>query len=96
METSTKTPNFDLIKFLSQANDRQLDTTMTTILSQLDEQKTPEQVKEGLRYVLDMSAHGGLASQMVMIVLDGEWRRLGGQINDLTEDQLGKKPNWLV
>lgn len=68
-----------LLVELSNAPDRQLDSSMTEYLKGLIG-KTDEEVKEGLKYVLDQSANGALASDFIMTVLHTLWISLGGQL----------------
>ena len=72
-------PNFELLRRLSEASDRELDAQMCEKLKQLLDQDTST-VTDGLLYILDMSARYSLASGFVMRILDHEWRRLGGKI----------------
>lgn len=67
-----------LLKYLSEAPDRQLDKSMADYAATLIGKST-EEVRDGLKYMLDQCANGGLASTFTMLVLDGEWKRLGGK-----------------
>lgn len=75
------TPNWDLLDKIATAPDSQLDATMVDKLKAL-KGKTTEEVKTGLHEILDLSAHGSLASDFVMRVLDHEWKRIGGKLDD--------------
>lgn len=81
----------NLLKILSAAPDRQLDKSMCDYLKSLVG-RSDEDVKKGVRYVLDASCNGGLASDFTMMVLDTMWKTLGGKLEDVPEDERGKKP----
>jgi len=74
-------PNYELIKRLSTGPETQIDAQLATILKEL-ENKPLEEVRTGLHRALDYGARYALASSFVMMVLDGEWRRLGGTPED--------------
>lgn len=79
-------PMWDIIEHLSNAPDSQLDKSMCEKLKELLELKSKsdskKEVADGLLYVLDMSVHGSLASEFVIKILDAEWRRLGGTVEE--------------
>jgi hypothetical protein len=73
--------NNEFLQHMTEAPNSQLDKTMTDHIKTLIG-KSAEEVKIGLKYVLDASAWGSLASDLVMEILDHEWRRLGGTLSD--------------
>ena len=74
-------PNHSLIAALAEGPDSQIDAQVAKILKTLKD-KTRDEVKDGLHKALDYGARYGMASSMVMTVLDGEWKRLGGKPTD--------------
>jgi hypothetical protein len=70
----------------------QLDPKMCEWLKELDGKAT-EEVRLGLKDVLDMSVHCALASGFVIKVLDGEWQRLGGKPGDPVSEKVLKMTN---
>lgn len=73
--------NNEFLELMSKAPDSQLDKTMTDRIKGLVG-KSAEEVKIGLKYVLDASVYGSLASGVVIKMIDHEWRRLGGTLSD--------------
>lgn len=73
-----------LLVELVNAPDRQLDKSMCEYLDGLIG-KSDEEVKQGLKYVLDQSANGGLASDFIMTVLHTIWISLGGKVEHKPE-----------
>lgn len=74
-------PHWAVLEKLAEGSDRQIDASMVKKLKAL-KGKTTDEVKTGLHEILDLSAHGALASDFVMRVLDYEWQRLGGKLTD--------------
>jgi hypothetical protein len=77
------TPNYEIIKMISEGPETQIDPQMSEILKELAGKPTPE-VRVGLHKALDYGARYALASGFVMTALDGEWKRLGGKPSDPT------------
>jgi hypothetical protein len=71
--------NNQFLKLLADAPDRQLDKSMADYAKTLIG-KSEEEVRDGLKHMLDQSANGGLASHFTMILMDAEWKRLGGKL----------------
>jgi len=82
-------PNFVLLEKMATAPSTQLDPEMCKWLKELDG-KTAEEVRLGLKDVLDMSVHCALASGFVIKVLDAEWQRLGGKPGDPVSERILK------
>ncbi len=74
-------PNWNILDKLVEMSDKQIDASMGAKLKAL-KGKSSEKVKAGLHEILDACAYGALASTFVMLVLDGEWKRLGGDFDD--------------
>jgi len=74
-------PRWEVLKLILTAPDTQLDASMVEKLRALKD-KPAEEVKDGLHEILDLSAHGSLASNFVMKLLDEEWRFIGGKDDD--------------
>lgn len=67
----------EFLKILSEAPERQLDKTMAKYAKHLIG-KPIDEVRNGLKYILDISEHGGLASTFTRMEIEREWKRLGG------------------
>lgn len=86
MSVNLEEPMWDILEHLSNAPDSQLDKSMCDKLKELlelkDKPNSKKEVADGLLYVLDMSVHCSLASGMVIKIIDAEWRRLGGTVEE--------------
>jgi hypothetical protein len=77
--------NWVILGHLSEAPDSQLDSSMTKELRDIISNKdviTKEAVANKLLYIKDMSQYSSLASGTVIRILDHEWIRIGGKIED--------------
>ncbi len=82
-------PTREILTQLLTVPESQLAPSMVERLRKLlDEATTPEEMKLGLKDVLDLSAHGALASTFVMKILDYEWKRLGGKPGDPVSEEV--------
>ncbi len=63
----------DIIKAIATAPESQLDPSMKPRLLDLIG-KPNKDVAEGLKKILDECAHAALASDFVMVALDGAWK----------------------
>jgi hypothetical protein len=87
MEDKTTKPMWDIIRHLAKAPDGQLDKSMADEINNIVDEfegkdNCNKEVADKLLYVLDMCVHASLASGFVIKILDAEWRRLGGTIED--------------
>ena len=71
----------DILREIAKAPATQLDPEMAKEVKALIG-KPDAEVKVGLHQILDKCAHGSLASDFTMLILDGEWKRLGGKSDD--------------
>ena len=73
----------EILRYLLTSPDSQLDATAVGELRKLlDTATTDDEIKTGLHRILDYCARYSLASSLVMMVLDGEWRERGGKVDD--------------
>jgi len=77
------TPNWPLLEGLATGPETQIDPKMGEILQNL-EGKPLEEVKSAIHKAMDYGARYAMASGFVMQVLDIEWKRLGGTLDDPT------------
>lgn len=97
MSDEEQQPNYEVLSLLCEGSDRQLDARLVEMIRELLPPSAVDQlghvaeppgedetarVRRGLHKALDFAAHGALASEFVMRVLDMEWRRLGGSPDD--------------
>ena len=79
-------PMWDVLEHLSVAPDSQLDKSMCDKLKELlllkDKPDSNKEVADGLLYVMDMCVYGSLSSGFVIQILDMEWKRLGGTVEE--------------
>lgn len=79
----------NIIERLLSAPDSQLDGRMVERLKTLLESKPDrEQMRLGLKDVLDLSVYSALASGFVMKILDIEWQRMGGKPGDPVSEEV--------
>ena len=74
-------PNYGFIKAIIEGPDRQVDPVLKDLLRNLDG-KPLDEFRAGLHKALDYAARGSLSSDFVVSLMDLEWKRLGGNVND--------------
>jgi hypothetical protein len=63
-----------LIQMLAKAPDTQIDKTQVVKLQAIVG-KSPKEQADVLKEVLDVCAHGGLASDFAMVAMDSAWKQ---------------------
>jgi len=75
----------ELLSLVKNASDGQLENNMRLkLITLLDTAQDAEQLRQGLREIMDYCVNGGLASTFMMKHFHYTWEGLGGKLTDPT------------